>query len=221
MQGLGPRAAHLQLEVRQGELGREDRVGILHFVADLAHRLVQTQTGLDAHDHHVQHVGECQKDGLLPALAEEPQDDVRQPEAQGCLCSATQIVRVPANSLGPQQCAAAEKQSGHQVGRTSGRRISAPVLRSRKPALASVFFSLFGIGLVHGGRTTCSRLEVFSKHHRHRVGLFEDCLGLGRARSAGSFISSNRSVPRGLGAAITPGANQASRGEKGRKSPVG
>ncbi len=66
---VGPRAAHLQLEVRQGELGGQDAVGVLHFVAHLAHRLVQAQAGLDAHDHHVQGVGQGQEDRLLPACA--------------------------------------------------------------------------------------------------------------------------------------------------------
>ena len=79
---FGAGAAHLQLEIGQGELLGQDAVGPLHFVGHLAHRLVEAQARLDADHHQVQGVGQGQEDGLFAAAAEEADDQVGQVEEQ-------------------------------------------------------------------------------------------------------------------------------------------
>ena len=57
--------AHLQVQVAEAEFFRDDDIGLLHFLAHLAHGLVEAETSFDAYDHEVEGIGEDKKQRVL------------------------------------------------------------------------------------------------------------------------------------------------------------
>ena len=57
-------AAHLDLEVGDGELLAEDRARVGQLRRHPAHRRVEPEAGLDADDHQVERVGQAEEDPL-------------------------------------------------------------------------------------------------------------------------------------------------------------
>src|SRR5262249_18190698 len=67
-QHVAPRPAHLNLKIRDGELFAYNRTRMSQLTRDPAHGSVQSQSGLDAHDHEIERVRKPEKDRLVAAL---------------------------------------------------------------------------------------------------------------------------------------------------------
>ena len=61
--------AHLELEVGDGKLLADHRARLGQLAGDPAHRRVEPQARLDAHDHQVERIGQAQKDRLRRAAS--------------------------------------------------------------------------------------------------------------------------------------------------------
>ena len=78
VQHLTPRPAHLQLEIGQRQLLRDDFGVIFHLLAHFAHGGVRAETAFHAYHQQVQGVRQAQEDLLLALAADPPQHDGRQ-----------------------------------------------------------------------------------------------------------------------------------------------